>query len=306
MTHPSARLRELEMRARRRFGQNFLADSDAVDRIVRAAAVTPGAPVMEIGPGLGVLTRALLAAGARLVAVELDRDLAAALREALPALHLVEGDALRVDWSLAAPLIGEPTVDGVDSAASWTVVGNLPYNVATPLLMRLLAEPRRFSRMVLMFQREVADRLEAPADGEAYGALSVQVQARARVERVLELPPGSFHPAPKIWSAVLRFSPYTAPDFGHTADGTPVTARRFDRVVRAGFSQRRKTLQNALGSLGPRELVQAALGEAGIDPSARAETIDLPGWRRLAAAFVHAGAFEIPESSPVAAPEEGP
>lgn len=278
--HPATRLRELEMRARRRFGQNFLVDGDAVDRIVRAAKVAPGDRVLEIGPGLGVLSRALLGAGAALTAVELDRDLAAALREDLPEVRLVQGDALRVAWDEAAP--GE----------GWKVVANLPYNVASPLLMRLLGEPRRFFSMVLMFQREVGDRLEATPDDDAYGALSVQVQARARVSRVLELPPGAFHPAPKVWSVVLRFEPYPEPDFG----GVPAGA--FDRAVRAGFSLRRKTLANALSTAWPREVAVAALTAADVDPRRRAETVDLAGWRRLAAALAE-------RSGPVNAGHEG-
>lgn len=273
MTHPSARLRELEMRARRRFGQNFLVDADAVDRIVRAATIRPGDRVLEIGPGLGVLSRALLAAGAELTAIELDRDLAAGLREELPQLTLVQGDALRVPLAEAAP--GE----------GWRVVANLPYNVATPLLMRLLGEPARFPTMVLMFQREVGDRIEAGVDDDAFGALSVQVQARARVTRVLELPPGAFHPAPKVWSVVLRFDVHPTPDFGRLPDATPLPAVAFDRAVRAGFGLRRKTLSNALGVIYGRPAALAALEAAGIDPRRRGETIDLAGWRTLAAAL---------------------
>lgn len=267
MIHARQRLAELEMRARRRFGQNFLVSADAVDRIVRAAQVGPGSRVLEIGPGLGTLTEALMATGAEVAAVELDRDLAAALADAHPSLRLVQGDAMRVEWDRVAP--GE----------GWVVAANLPYNVATPLLLRLLAEPRRFVRLVLMFQREVAERLEALRTDDAYGALSVQVQARATVERVLDLPPAAFHPAPKVWSSVLRFRVHPEPDFGG------VEAAAFDRVVRVGFSQRRKTLLNSLGSGFGREVAERALLRAGIDPRARAETIDLAGWRRLAAAF---------------------
>lgn len=275
--HPAARLRELETRARRRFGQNFLVHPDSVDRIVRAAGVRPGDKVLEIGPGLGILTRALLGAGADLVAVELDRDLAGALEDSLagtPTFRLVQGDALRVDFAEVTP--GE----------GWIVAANLPYNVATPILMRLLGEGTRFRRLVLMFQREVGDRLEATPADDAFGALSVQVQARARVERVLELPPGAFHPAPKVWSVVLAIEPRPAPDFGAQADGTPNAARDFDRVVRAGFQHRRKTLHNSLGAVYDKDRAHAALLAAGISPTARAETVDLAGWRRLTTAIV--------------------
>lgn len=275
--HPATRLRELELRARRRFGQNFLVDPNAVDSIVRAARLQPGDRVLEIGPGLGVLSRALLDAGAALTAIELDRDLAAALEGDLPRARIVQADALKVDLDDVAP--GE----------GWAVVANLPYNVATPLLMRLVGERARFARLVLMFQREVGARIEAGVDDDAFGALSVQVQARAAVERVLTLPPGAFHPAPKVWSVVLRFHPYAEPDFGANAAG-PIPAKHFDRVVRAGFSQRRKTLRNALGTGWERSVVEAALAAADIDPVRRAETVDLPGWRRLAAAFPVPGA----------------
>lgn len=257
--HPSVRLRTLETRAKRRFGQNFLADAHIVQEIVDAATIRPGEPVTEIGPGLGILTETLCHAGARVRAIEVDRDLAAALRELLPDVTLVEGDAMRVDFR-----------------GTTKVVANLPYNVATPLLMNLLAA--QVPTMVLMFQREVADRLLAAADDDAYGALSVQVQARAAVRRVRDLPPGAFHPPPKIWSTVVRFDLHPSPDFGGVEVGV------FDKVVRLGFSQRRKTLLNSLGSGLGRDRAAVALAAAGVDPRARAETVDLVGWRRLAAA----------------------
>jgi len=249
--HPAVRLRELETRAKRRFGQNFLVEPHVVREIVHAAGLAPGEPVTEIGPGLGVLTRALLDAGAEVTAIELDRDLAAALRVDLPQVRLVEADALRVDFR------------GTD-----TVVANLPYNVATVLLERLLAA--RVRRMVLMFQREVAERLLAAPGDDAYGALSVLVSAEARVSRVLDLPPGAFYPPPKIWSTVLRF------------DLLPtVLPPGFAAVVKKGFAQRRKTLLNGFRDLG-RERAVEVLTAAGIDPGARAETVELERWRRLA------------------------
>jgi 16S rRNA (adenine1518-N6/adenine1519-N6)-dimethyltransferase len=255
--HPAARLRELEARARRRFGQNFLVSDGIADAIVARAGVRPAERVLEIGPGLGVLTAALARAGAKVVAIELDRDLAAALPDVVPDAGLHVGDALRL------PL---PSVD--------RVVANLPYNVASPLLLRLLGLR---VPMALMFQREVADRIEAAEGSRTYGSLSVQVQVRARAERLVTLPPGAFHPPPKVHSAVVGFTPHAEPDFG----GAPPD--QFDRIVRLGFSARRKTLTNALGAQVGREAAAAWCARAAVDPGHRAEQIDLAGWRRLVA-----------------------
>ena len=254
MLHPAVRLKELETRARRRFGQNFLTNPDLAGRIVSAAGVRAGETVLEIGPGLGLLTESLVATGAAVTCIEMDRDLAAGLREIFPSVTLIEGDAMRV------PL---PDAD--------RVVANLPYNVATPILMRLLE--RGYPVMVLMFQREVADRLAAGPDEDAFGALSVQVQARAEVTKVLTLPPGAFHPAPKVHSCVVRLA--------RTADTLPPG---FDRIVRLGFQHRRKTLANSLRSGLPKEEVARICEAAGVDPGVRAETLGLADWRKLAIA----------------------
>lgn len=256
--HPAQRLRALEQRARKRFGQNFLVSDELAANIVAAAGVRRGERVLEIGPGLGVLTRALLAAGADLTAIELDRDLAVILREDLPALHLLEGDALRVDL---------PDVD--------RVVANLPYNVGTPLLLRLLPLGRP---MALMFQKEVGDRLVATPGTKAWGSLSVQVRLWSKPEILVDLGPGAFYPPPKVRSVVVGFRPIV-PDFG----GVP--PEHLEKVVRAGFAARRKTLENAIGQVWSKDVAAAALAEAGIAPSLRAEVIDLPAWRRLAAAL---------------------
>ncbi len=274
MIHPATRLRELEQRARRRFGQNFLVSPEAVDRIVYAAGLTPTDRALEIGPGLGVLTERIRATGADTRCIEIDRDLAAALRESMPDLVLVEGDAMRVD------------LDEVCPGPGWKVIANLPYNVATPLLLRLLGHPEHFTTMVLMFQREVGERIQAGPSHSSRGSLSVQVQVRARVRPVLTLPPGAFHPAPKVHSVVLGFELIPEPDFGG------VSPAFFDRIVRLGFSHRRKTLLNSLGSGLMRVSAQAACDAAGIDSRRRAETLDLPEWRRLAAAVQDVRAAE--------------
>jgi 16S rRNA (adenine1518-N6/adenine1519-N6)-dimethyltransferase len=276
MIHPATRLRELETRARRRFGQNFLVAPDSAERIVTLARVRAGDRVLEIGPGLGTLTEALRDAGAQLVCVELDRDLAAGLRELWPDLTLVEGDAMRVPLAQHLP------------GGGWKAVANLPYNVGTPILMRLLGMPGTFSSLTLMFQREVGDRLAAAPGDSEFGALSVQVQVRAEVSRLLTLPPGAFHPPPKIWSSVLGFRLFAEPDFG----GVP--AATFDRVVRLGFQHRRKTLANSLSAGLPRDVVATVCAEAGVDPQLRAQVLGVPEWRRLAAA-VH----RITASEPV-------
>ncbi len=271
MIHAATRLRELEQRARRRFGQNFLVSADAVDRIVAAAAIRPTDRVLEIGPGLGVLTERIRATGAELRCVEIDRDLAAALLDQWPDLQMVEADALKADFPAICP------------GGGWKVVANLPYNVATPLLLRMLALSSTFSSMILMFQREVGERLLAGPSDSARGSLSVQAQVRARIRHVLTLPPGAFHPAPKVHSVVLSFELLAEPDFGG------VGAVAFDRAVRLGFRHRRKTLLNSLSSAIPRDAALAACTQAGVDPRARGETLDLAAWRRLAPALVSVG-----------------
>lgn len=259
MLHPASRLREIEGRARKRFGQNFLISTEITSSIVRLAGVRAGDRVLEIGPGLGVLTVELIAAGAHVEVIELDRDLAAALPEVAPEAVLHVGDAMRL------PL---PEVD--------RVVANLPYNVATPLMLRLLELK---VPMALMFQREVADRIEADPGSRTYGSLSVQVAARCSPLRLLNLPPGAFHPPPKVHSAVVGFTPHTTLNFGGVDGAT------FDRVVRLGFSARRKTLLNAFSSSLGRDESTAVIAAAGVNPGDRAERIDLAGWRRLAAAY---------------------
>lgn len=268
--HPRRLLRELEQRARKRFGQHFLADVGLVRRIVRGARVEPGDRVVEIGPGLGILTEALVEAGAEVTAVELDRDLAAFLRERHPGLRLVEGDATRVDWSEVAP--GE----------GWKVVANLPYNVGTTLTMDLLRQPDRFRSVTVMLQLEVVERLMAGPNTRAYNALSVEAQVRATPVFLTTVEPGAFHPPPKVRSAVVRLEVLPDPATG----GVPPDA--FDRAVRAAFHHRRKTLANSLAAVYGRDRAARALQAAGIDPGLRAQALDLDGMRALARA-IHEG-----------------
>jgi 16S rRNA (adenine1518-N6/adenine1519-N6)-dimethyltransferase len=263
---PRAILRLLEQRARRRFGQHFLSDQGIVDRIVRRASVGAGDAVLEIGPGLGILTHALVGVGARVTAVELDRDLADHVERVFPTVRLVRGDALAQHWGA---LLDEPHV----------VVANLPYNVGTRVVLQLLEHPALFPRIVVMLQKEVVDRMLADAGSRTYGALSVVVQSRARPSFLLAVPPRSFHPPPKVESSVIRLEPYPAPEVGGVA------VDDFDRVVKAAFSQRRKVVINALTPLYGRDRAAAALADAGLDPRDRAERIDVDGFRRLARAL---------------------
>lgn len=264
---PRGILRVLEQRARRRFGQHFLAQQGIVDRIVRRASVKPGDRVLEIGPGLGILTHALVEAGADLTAVELDRDLADHIERVFPQVRLIRGDALHQDWSA---LFGEGPVH---------VVANLPYNVGTRVVMQLVDHPEIFDRIVVMLQKEVVDRILAGPGNRTYGALTVQLQARARASFLLAVPPKAFHPPPKVDSAVVRLEPYAEPRCG------PATLKQLHHVVKAAFSHRRKTIQNSLAPLYGRDVARAALAVAEIDPGIRAEQLDLAAFRRLAAAL---------------------
>jgi 16S rRNA (adenine1518-N6/adenine1519-N6)-dimethyltransferase len=271
---PGTRNTEPKRRPRKRFGQHFL-EAAWVTKLVNALEAQPGDTFLEIGPGRGALTMPLLARVRRMIAVEIDRDLAASLQGASgDRLRVIEGDFL--DVNLDEILSGEPL--------PVRVVGNLPYNVSSPILFKLLGAHdggRRFSDATLMLQREVADRLVARAGTKDYGGLAIQVALHADVERVLTLPPGAFRPPPRVTSAVvrLRFRPPAADV------GDPVV---FERVVRGVFLQRRKTLSNALkpvaDSLG--RSAPQLLEAAGIDPGRRPETLSLEEMARLARAVL--------------------
>ena len=227
----------------------------------------PGQPVVEIGPGLGALTGHLIDAAGSITAVEIDRDLAARLRErfAPSQLKLVEGDALELDWPALAASLG----------AGLRIVGNLPYNVSTPLLFALLPIAGQVRDQHFMLQREVVERMAASPGGKDYGRLSVMLQFRYRIDRLFNVAPGSFHPVPKVQSSIVRMIPLPA-------DQVPaVTLKAFGEVVTAAFGQRRKTLRNALARL----LTEAQIRAAGVDPGVRGETVDVAGFVRLARVF---------------------
>lgn len=268
------------MRARRRFAQHFL-EPAWVEKLVRALDPQPGDRVFEIGPGRGALTRPLAAKVDRLLALEIDRDLAAALEAAgLPNVQVVAADVLDVDLKdTLAAWLGSPL--GVDDAVR--VVGNLPYNISSPILFRLLALAESTGGLadaVLMLQKEVADRLVAEPGTGDYGVLTILTALHADVRRLLSLPPGAFRPAPKVHSAVVRlaFRPPTV----EVRDVGILTG-----MVRSMFTQRRKTLSNALAPFGREKGLDptAALAKAAIDPRRRPETLELEEIARLASVF---------------------
>jgi 16S rRNA (adenine1518-N6/adenine1519-N6)-dimethyltransferase len=249
----------------RALGQNFVADPNTVRRIARLAGVGPGDRVVEIGPGLGSLTLALAETGADVTAVELDRHLLPALREVVEphGVRIVHGDALRLDWD---EVVGPPDPD-----RPWALVANLPYNVATPLVLDLLAGVPAIARMLIMVQREVGERLAARPGDKAYGIPSVKVAYRADAEVVGRVPPTVFVPPPRVESALVRITRLESP----RVDADPAV---LFRLVGAGFGQRRKMLRRSLSGL----VDAAGFERAGVRPEARAEELDLDAWARLA------------------------
>lgn len=258
--------------ARKRFGQHFLRDANIVQRIINAFAPQPHDEVVEIGPGQGVLTRELAPRVGRLHAVEIDRDLAAALEHELGHWRNVtihNADALDLE---ICPL--------TDAGRKLRLIGNLPYNISTPLLFRLLAQSRCVQDMCFMLQKEVVERLTAAPGTKAYGRLSVMIQWRCRAQPLFMVSPGAFRPPPKVDSMVVRLEPYAI---------TPVAVAdeaAFARVVVAAFAERRKTLRNALAGILSTEELRAA----GIDPSRRGETLTLAEFATLGNTLVHKAA----------------
>lgn len=246
------------MRAKRSLGQNFLVDGGVVSRILDLAGASEGARILEIGPGRGALTTGIVARGADCVALEKDDTLAPALVERFgDALHVVHGDALEVDLS-------------TPDLAGRVVVGNLPYNVAVPILRRLLDVSPPFPRLVLMFQREVAERLTAGPGTKQYGIPSLMVRISSTARLAISVPPGSFRPAPKVQSAVVALEPLAAPPL------PPEDRGRFLDAAGAWFRYRRKTIRNGLLQSGTvAATADRALEAAGIQPTARPETLDV-------------------------------
>jgi 16S rRNA (adenine1518-N6/adenine1519-N6)-dimethyltransferase len=248
----------------RALGQNFVVDPNTVRRVVRLAGVEPGDRVVEVGAGLGALTLALVEAGADVTAVELDRHLLPVLAEVLtdaePRPTVVQGDALELDWSTL-----------LAGGERWQLVANLPYNVATPLVLDLLDHVPSIDRMLVMVQREVGERLAASPGTKAYGIPSVKVAYWAMAEVVGRVGPNVFWPKPKVESALVRIERRSEP--ATTADPDALFA-----LVRAGFGQRRKMLRGSLAGL----VDATAFERAGVSPEARAEELSVAEWGRLA------------------------
>ena len=257
----------------RALGQNFLCDGGTVDKIVRLAGVGPGDHVVEIGPGLGSLTLGLCRSGASVVSIEVDRYLVAALREVVAPheragrLRIVESDVREVDWS--------DVYAGSDPQAPWAVVANLPYNIATPLILDLLVAQPRLSRWVVMVQREAGERLVAPPGSKIYGIPSVLLSYHASARLVGSVGAELFLPRPNVESVLVRIDRHAPGSFD--GDG----GADYDRIatlVRTAFGQRRKMLRRSLAAL----VTEEELTAAGIVPTARPEEIGIEAWRRLA------------------------
>jgi 16S rRNA (adenine1518-N6/adenine1519-N6)-dimethyltransferase len=274
VAHPSPRalLERHGLRAKKSWGQNFLGDEAILDGIARLAVERPGEVVIELGSGLGHLTERLLAHGARVVAVERDRDMARVLRaEFGNAVRVEEADAARADLARVAALAPGGAQEG-----RVAVAGNIPYHLTSPILFSLLDQGDAVSRAVLLVQREVAERLAAAPGTKDWGLLSVLLQQRGGVEIDRIVPRGAFHPPPRVESAVVRIDLHgRAPRAADPA--------RFRLLVKAGFAQRRKTLRNALEAsrIAPREVLEEALRRAGIDPGRRGETLTVDEWEAL-------------------------
>lgn len=274
-TDAKALLSRAGLKAKKSWGQNFLKDESVLTRIAAATKVGPGEPILELGAGMGALTHHLLTRGAKVVAVERDREMVPLLRENLAGvgdLTILEANAAELDYAELARQSGGPL----------TVAGNLPYQISSRIIVSLADAQPHVARAVLMVQREVAERLVAPAGSRTYGLLSVLVQRAFDASIVFEVPPGAFHPPPKVHSAVVTLV--------LKRDRLPAELdAKLVAVARAGFSARRKTLKNSLaGGLGTSSAeADAILTRAGIEPQRRAETLSLLELTRIAEALPH-------------------
>ena len=248
-------------RARKRFGQNFLHDRHWIERIARSIDPKPGDALIEIGPGQAALTREVISLAGSESAVEIDRDLAAFLRTQFTPeqLNLIEADALTLDWTTVLP------------GQRLRVLGNLPYNISSPLLFALLPAAGRVIDQHFMLQKEVVDRMTAAPGSKTYGRLSVMLQYRYVMHKLFDVPPGAFVPAPKVTSSIVRMVPRPESEL------PPVNWEIFGAVVAAAFQQRRKMLRGSLSQF----LDEAGIEAAGVAPTARAETLSVDDFVRL-------------------------
>ena len=272
-------------RPRQRFGQNFLHDNAVIDRIT--AAIHPGAGdhLVEIGPGQGALTESLVASGCTLDVIELDRDLVPGLLAAFslkPGFKLHSADALKFDFTSLIELQRDNKVRSSPSnpatpgdSQRLRVVGNLPYNISTPLIFKLLENASIIQDMHFMLQLEVVERLAASPGGKNWGRLGIMAQYQCRVEHLFDVPPDAFHPPPRVQSAIVRLTPWQESPWPQCNEA------RLRMVVQTAFAQRRKTLRNNLKAL----IDNAALESLGINPGARAETLQLAQFIEIANAI---------------------
>ena len=270
---PAARKRRSANRPKPKIGQHFLSDVGTAERIVNALGDVSQTTVVEIGPGAGALTQTLASRARRLIAIELDRVLAAQLRmkySGTPNVEIIEGDVLAIDFAtLFAPPPGRsrPGLPVITTKAR--VVGNLPYYITSPILMRLFQFHEQFETLVIMVQREVGDRIVAKPGGSEYGLLSATVQLYAKVEKLFIVPPGAFSPPPKVQSAVLRLT--IGPQFARLG----VPEEEFLDFLKLAFGQKRKTLVNNLKARYEQRSLKAALEKSRIKPTVRAEAVSL-------------------------------
>jgi len=269
--------------AKKSLGQHFLTDGNIARKIVDSAGFAREDIVIEIGPGLGALTELLIGRARRVIGVELDRALAEKLREKFPSeqLQIIEADILKVDIEELARELGAA------GESRFRIIANLPYNISTPAIQHLINFRNYISDMTLMLQKEVVQRIVARPGGKEYGLLSVIVQYYCAVEKLFDVPPGAFRPAPKVYSSVVRLA------VRERAAVDVIDEEIFFLVIKSAFAQRRKTLLNNLKGLSRRinlKRAQQGLREIGIDPGRRAETLSLAEFARLANFFAGEGA----------------
>ena len=257
--------------ARKSFGQNFLVDQNYIAKIISALKPQPSETIIEIGAGRGALTESLIESGANVVAIELERSMISILRERFASkenFHLIGSDALEIDFAE----ILKNRKSQFTNLKSAKLVANLPFNISTAILQKLIEQRENFSEMILMFQREVVQRISARVGNSERGFLTVLTEAYLTAEKLFDVPPEAFLPAPKVWSAVVRLEP--------KIDIAIENEKLFRRIVSAGFRQKRKTISNNLKS--EFENIEKVFAECAVDPQRRAETLTLEEWKCLA------------------------